>query len=216
MKFTFGIITTTQVPAEVIQSIINLNIPEYEIIVIGGETQTWYGNVNHIPFDESSSTYTVKKNLITKYSKYENIVYTHDYFIFDSKWYKGFEKFGNDWDICMNVIQNKDGTRFRDWCVWDDPTLCYNVEGYSHRVILPPYDYKKIHYMYISGSYWVAKKYVMEESMLNETLDWGEGEDVEWSKRVLPKYSYKMNTHSITKSLKDKKLSAEIISEVLI
>ena len=47
--------------------------------------------------------------------------------------------------------------------------------------------------------------------MLNETLGWGQGEDVEWSKRVLPKYSYKMNTHSIIKSLKDKRLSAEVL-----
>jgi hypothetical protein len=209
MKFTFGIITGTQVPIEVIKSINNLNIPEYEIVVVGGENQTYYVNVNHIPFDENLGAYTVKKNLITKNSKYENIVYTHDYFIFDRKWYNGFEKFGNDWDICMNVIQNKDGSRFRDWCVWDDPTLCYDEN--NHRVVLAPYDYKKIIFMYISGSYWVAKKHVMETEPLDETIDWGSSEDVEWSKRVLPKYSYKMNTHSIVKSLKDKRLSAKVL-----
>ena len=88
MKFTFGIITATQVPVEVIQSINDLNIPEYEIIVIGGELKSWYDNVIHKPFEENSGPYTLKKNLITKYAKYENIVYTHDYLIFDNNWCK--------------------------------------------------------------------------------------------------------------------------------
>ena len=65
MKFTFGIITATQVPVEVIQSINDLNIPEYEIIVIGGELKSWYDNVIHKPFEENSGPYTLKKNLIT-------------------------------------------------------------------------------------------------------------------------------------------------------
>ena len=214
MKFTFGIITTTRVPVEVIQSINDLNIPEYEIIVIGGELKSWYDNVIHKPFEENSGPYTLKKNLITKYAKYENIVYTHDYLIFDNNWYEGFKKFGDDWDICMNVVQNQDGTRFRDWCAWNDPVLCYDVRGQRHNVVLVPYDYKKTEYLYISGTYWVAKKTVMEENMLNETLGWGQGEDVEWSKRVLPKYSYKMNTHSIIKSLRDKRLSAVVLDKI--
>jgi len=66
--------------------------------------------------------------------------------------------------------------------------------------------------MYISGGYWLAKKYVMEEEPLNEKLGWGESEDVEWSKRVLNKFSYKMNTYSTVQTLKDKRLSAEYVN----
>ena len=31
----------------------------------------------------------------------------HDYYILEDNWYSGFLKFGNDWDISMNVIENK-------------------------------------------------------------------------------------------------------------
>ena len=124
-------------------------------------------------------------------------------------WYEGYVKFGNDWDICMNVVENSDGSRFRDWCAWDDPELCY-PDG-VHNIALPSYDYNKTHYMYISGNYWVSKKRVMEEEPLNEDLDWGEAEDVEWSNRIRDKYQYVMNTHSKVKCLKDKKLSARYV-----
>ena len=109
----------------------------------------------------------------------------------------------------MNVIENKDGTRFRDWCAWDDPELCF--KSGEQGIVLPSYDYCKYEYMYISGGYWIAKKYVMEDEPLDENLDWGQGEDYEWSIKVLPKYSYKMNQHSKVKLLKDKRLSAEVL-----
>ena len=228
MKFTFGIITADVVSLQVIDSIRKQNIPEYEIIVVGGSKPKWWGEENHyegikyIPFDESSGKYTVKKNIITKNAKYENIVFTHDYVEFLDGWYEGFLKFGNDWDICMNVFHNLDGSRFRDWCSWDDPNICITgdnlkikndeiIGGLDQRIVLVPYDYKKTNHMYISGTYWVAKKKIMLEEPLDETLDWGDGEDVEWSQRVRNKYKYVMNPHSTIKSLKGKKLQAEIL-----
>jgi hypothetical protein len=62
---------------------------------------------------------------------------------------------------------------------------------------LIPYDMTHLSkYMYISGSYWVAKKDVMLEFPLDESLSWGEGEDVLWSKQVREKYKFNMNTNS--------------------
>jgi hypothetical protein len=61
--------------------------------------------------------------------------------------------------------------------------------------------------MYISGSYWIAKKDVMLEFPLDENLAWGEGEDVLWSKQVRKKYEFNMNINSsvfIIKGVKDK------------
>ena len=51
----------------------------------------------------------------------------------------------------------------------------------------------------------------MDNEPLDEILDWGESEDVEWSKRVLPKHVYMMNEYSKVKLLKDKRLSAEVL-----
>jgi hypothetical protein len=59
--------------------------------------------------------------------------------------------------------------------------------------------------MYISGSYWVAKKHVMEEFPLEESLCWGQGEDTYWSKQVRQKYDFTMNVNSEVKILKPNK-----------
>ena len=58
--------------------------------------------------------------------------------------------------------------------------------------------------MYISGAFWVAKTEFMKSNLLDESLCWGEGEDVEWSKRVLKTGKYVMNGHSTIRLLKDK------------
>jgi hypothetical protein len=216
MKFTFGIITGGRVEDKVINSILDLKIPEFEIIIVGGDKPTKYSLIRHIPFDENKKKawITKKKNLIVKNATYENIVFMHDYVILDQNWYKGFKKFGNNFDVCMTQIKNLDGSRFRDWCSWDDPNLNYpnggipKGSGSNHVIVLPSYSYDKKEHMYISGTYWVAKKSLMKQEPLNESLVWGESEDVEWSKRILPKFNYKMNTYSTVHLLKDKKLSA--------
>lgn len=59
-------------------------------------------------------------------------------------------------------------------------------------------------YIYISGSYWVAKKHVMEEFPLNENLLWGQSEDVEWCQRLRHKYIFTCNKNSTCKLLKQK------------
>ena len=64
MKFTFGIITNSIVDYRIIESIENQNIDDYEIIIVGGDSN-YELNVKHISFEESSGNYTVKKNMIT-------------------------------------------------------------------------------------------------------------------------------------------------------
>ena len=222
MNFTFGITTYDGFHVEqVIRSIENLKIPKkkYEIIVIGGleeevkyKRETWKkisNNLTCINFDEEIKPgwFTKKKNIITDSSKFENIVYSHDYIIYDENWYSEFEKFGDQWDVCMNTIKNNDGTRYRDWCAWDDPKLCY--KNNRHVVKLVPYFYNNIENMYISGAYWVAKKEFMKKYPLDENLLMNQSEDVEWSKRWRKdKVEYAMNQNSIVNLLKQKRLSA--------
>ena len=221
MKFTFGI-TTTKEPQrmshntnnhirEMIDAIRVNEIPEdsYEIIIVGGDNE--YHNdkdVTHFYFDDvhpRPGWFTRKKNMITENAKFDNIVFSHDYIRLDKDWYKGFVKFGDDWDICMCIHKTIEGHRFRDWLAWDDPDLCYNIDGYSHRIALVPYSYTKTEYMQISGFWWTAKKSVMEQDPLNENLAWGDGEDVEWSMRVRDKYKYVMNTNSVVEILRPNK-----------
>jgi hypothetical protein len=59
-------------------------------------------------------------------------------------------------------------------------------------------------YIYISGTYWVAKKHIMEEFPLNENLLWCQSEDVEWCQRLRNKYIFSCNKYSICKFIKQK------------
>jgi hypothetical protein len=153
MKYTFGIITNNQVNNNIIESIVMQNIENFEIIIVGGNN-VYNKYIKHIPFDESLKNMwiTRKKNIITENAKYENIVYMHDYYKLDINWYL-YQSKVNDFDVCMNRILNQDGSRFRDWCVWDDPEMCF-VNG-RHGIKLPDYTYNKTNYMYISGGYWI-------------------------------------------------------------
>jgi hypothetical protein len=209
MNITFGIITNSQVNQDVLNSIFEQNILNYEIIVVGGLNNYSHGHINHFYFDESfkKNWITRKKNLIIDEANFENIVFLHDYFRFSTNWYENQKKI-SDFDVCMNRILNVDGTRFRDWCAWDDPDLCYHS---GHSIILPSYEYTKTEFMYISGGYWIAKKDFMKKNKLNEELCWGEGEDVEWSKRIRNNFNYVMNVDSVVHCTKYKGLSAKII-----
>lgn len=221
MKFTFGIISspaTGQYLQAVVDSIRRLEIPECEILIVGGN-QDCGGKL--IEFDETQipNWITRKKNLITENAAHENIVYMHDYVSLCEDWYKGFLSFGEDWDVCMNRVTNPDGSRYLDWAAWDDPDLpifgsglirekwCPNtlrVQGGFGGVSYTKYT--KTQYMYISGAYWVAKKSFMKRFPLDETLLHCDGEDVEWSYRARTEWKYVMNSASSVRFLKYKPL----------
>lgn len=191
--------------------------PEDGRIKINSAGEMSAGNITCVKFDETRTKagwITKKKNDMVKMAKYDNIVFIHDYVTFEPDWFDGFVKFGDDWDIAMSVIINHDGTRFRDWISFDDPDVMPHRRQYRnsspqiaidfHSAYMPSYDYDKTQYMYISGSYWVAKKHVMEAEPLDERLLWGETEDIEWSFRVRDKYKYVMNTYSAVKLMRYK------------
>lgn len=220
MDFTFGIITNGTEDDkinEIVDSIELQNIPNYEIVIVGN-SKVSRNRTEVIEFDESikKSWITKKKNTVTDYANFENIVYLHDYIKFDKDWYTGFLKFGNDFDLCMTKIVNPDETRYRDWCLcmWNDSRY-ESIFGQKNQLIsdivepgmrcLLPYDEERFtNHMYFSGAYWVAKKNVMMEFPLNDELVWGQGEDVIWSIEVRKKYQFKMNKYSKVKLLKHK------------
>lgn len=206
MDISFGIITSSYVNDNVIDSFLNQNIDNFEIIIVGGQNVYNNERIKHVSFDESKKRnwITRKKNIITDEAKYENILYAHDYYKLSENWYQN-QKDVLDFDVCMNKILNSDGTRFRDWCVWDDPDLCFKN---GHSIIIPDYGYDKHKFMYISGGFWISKKDFMLKNRLDETLSWGEGEDVAWSKNIRERLNYTMNEKSVINLTKYKSLSA--------
>src|SRR5260221_8268610 len=114
IDFTFGIITDA-LPAscermvETVKSIKALNIPRYEVVIVGAKDkiQPYFQNeplVKVIDFNENIRPMwiTRKDNLITQNALYDNIVYTHDYFVYDKAWYAGWQEFGDNYHACMN------------------------------------------------------------------------------------------------------------------
>ncbi len=216
MRFTFGVCVcenNINSHEKIIKSIEGLNIPEYEIIFIGAK-ECKKDSVRFIEFDESirNGWITKKKNILCSAAIYENIVLLHDYLKFHDKWYEGFLKNGDDFDICMNVILNANGSRFRDWCL-NPYKVIPPIGPLTTREFSLPYDENRlIPKMYISGAYWVAKTKFMKENPLDESLLWGESEDLEWSNRVLSIANYKMNSDSIVNLIKFKHYDFDEIS----
>lgn len=136
-----------------------------------------------------------KKNIAAKNAKYDKLCIMHDYVGLESGWKKSFEKFGENWLVSTNIILNIDGKRHRDWILWDHPL----VDGPG----MLPYDIES-KYMYLSGGYFCVKRDFFLNNLLDESLFWGEGEDVEWSLRVREKTKFKMNDKSVVVYLKDK------------
>lgn len=201
IQWTFGIITGYQDSERlknIIDNIISLNIPEFEILIVGGNRGDFfvdYPQVKFIDFDESQKPLwiTKKKNIIANLAMYENIVIMHDYHVFENDWYVNFKSFGTDWDICSCPQYLITGARNpMDWSLWDKP-------GHGRAWSLEYDDWSQTKYMYISGGFFIVKKHVLLEEPLDESLGWNEAEDVEWSLRVRDKYVMKCNKNSIVR-----------------
>jgi len=216
MNFTFGIITNntnSENIKNILNSIYKQNIPVFEIIIIGGlytEFLKEQKNVVHIAFNEKikDKWITKKKNIITENSKYENVVYMHDYICLCDNWYIEFLKYGDDFKCVNNVILNYDGSRFRDLCLipnWlkdfknrfptdlkTDYLLPYGLENNFNK------------WIYFSGTFFIAKKSIMEEIRFDENLTWGHGEDIVWAGEYSAKYDFSFNSNSKCRLLKQK------------
>lgn len=197
IDFTFGITTDGAAPArieEILQSIRSLKIPRYEVLIIGANGLP-ADDVRYVPFDETQKTMwiTRKKNLLAQEATYENVVIFHDYYVFDKEWYTQYVAFGNEWDVCSNaqLLLNKK-RHFTDWVTWDSPRLPrYTPMRYD--------DWSHTDYMYQSGGYMLVKKDFMKECPMDETMGWGNAEDVEWSLRMRKIARWKCNRHSIVR-----------------
>ncbi|MCK9417372.1 hypothetical protein M0Q97_12100 [Candidatus Dojkabacteria bacterium] len=226
INFTFGIITNgnnDDFIVKIIDDIKKQNIPNYEIIIVGGLND--FNNTVHISFNENEKInwITKKKNIITNLAKYDNIVYLHDYITLCENWYSGFLKYGDNFKICMTKIKNMDDTRFRDWTLWfgdknfEESNNLYDEFNVGciikNNQFLLPYSVNLSKFMYFSGAYWIAKKDVMIEFPLNEKLSWCNGEDVEWSLRIRKKYDFFINEKSEVKLLKYKNRIFDEISK---
>lgn len=206
-EWTFGIPTdgkhNLSFHSKIIRSIVNQEIPSFEIIFCVEKGVT-LPELYHTPpcrvihsETKRQAWITRKKNLIVNAAKFRNICLMHDYIYLDRQWYQFYKNFDPDWDVCMNPVIQKNKKRFFDWVSLDHPRF-----GFCG---LMPYEITNCtKHMYVSGSYFCVKKRFMIKNPLNEGLVWGQGEDNEWSRRVRSFWKLKFNRHSPVYCLKNK------------
>ncbi len=188
MKFTFGICAADNKYLPSIIKSITDEVPDEnrEILVIGAMAS----GARSIPFDESKKKawITRKKNILAAEAGHPNLVIMHDYVRLLPGWHDAHLKFGSDWDVCTNIMRKADGTRAFDWFAidykqWLGPTLVdYSV----------PEDQLNGH-MYPAGNYFLVKTEFLRNNPLDESLVWGQNEDLRWMKAVSHRWKYRFN-----------------------
>jgi hypothetical protein len=170
---------------EIVNAIRSLNIPNYEIIFCTENNEFFRSDCKVIYIGKKKPAWiTKKKNKIAKQAIYSNLFLLHDYAKPGGNWFKGFEEFGNDWDVCCTPVLKPDGERWWDW-----------AQIKPHELL--PYDVKdKTHNMYVSGTSFAVNKEFFCKYPLNEELTWNEDEDGEWAKRVNSFWKLKFNPKS--------------------
>ena len=183
MKFTFGIITgggQTSFINQIIDSIEEEKIPDYEIIVIGSFfTAREHTRVYEFPEQIAPMWITKKKNIIAQLATYEILVLLHDYVQLKKGWYQGMLRFQQEtprWDVAMCRMEEQNGKRAMDWIGLPNDPIYGNV--------LHPYNYCNPKGMYVPGNFFIVKKDFLKANPLDEQRLWGMGEDIEWSKRI--------------------------------
>lgn len=187
--------------SHIIESIRKQNIPEYEIIFTVEKTALSFFSMNEVDIKVvyvdtyKNKQITLKKNEASKYAKYDNLCFIHDYIKLSDNWYEGYKNLGYDWNVSTTKVINSNGTRFWDWCVYKHPELGHtNVD----------YDMLATPYHYAPGNNFCVKRKFFLENPLNKELCWDDGEDVEWSRRIHEIWNYKLNKESSVHCLKNK------------
>jgi hypothetical protein len=177
-KWTFGIITDGKRQEWVdneIESIFNLNIPQTEVVICGAYAGKFKDRIKLVPVDSKVAWICKKKNMIAENAKHENLVITHDKYLFDRDWHDGMKKYGNYFDVLSCVIKETDGRRSADWV-----TLGTHWDKIAHSAWLQYRDWDK--YGYIGGGFYILKKSAWKKSKWDEKLLWNQAEDVKLSR----------------------------------
>lgn len=203
MEWSFIICTdgtnNLQFHETIIETIVNQNIPKFEIIFVCENLNfkpLAHPNIITVytPFIKDKHI-TFKKNVGIRCAKYENLCILHDYLALDIDWYQSMIKFDKDWNVCSFRIMNLDNTRFSDWVIFNHP-----IHGHT----LVDYNTPTTEYHYVPGLAYCVKKYLALKYPLNEELVWGEAEDIEWSDRIKVEWNYHLNINALIYSLKQK------------
>ncbi len=173
-NISFGIVTGGKRKAlleATVQSIKQLKVPEYEILICGNITNPIAGTTS-IPYPEPAKEGRIgaMRNRIIDQAQYDIIVMCDDDISFDSNFYQALREYGDNYDVMCPKILNQDGSRYWDWAVFESPT--------GHHII--PYN-KTSEYVYATGGACILKKHVTQKVRWNSDLGFYQNEDTAFS-----------------------------------
>ena len=205
MDISFVIITCDgreQKAVSCIKSILNNNIPDFEIVLVGGNIDVEENSHNiyevlasggveefkHIktsPQEETNPSF--KRNRGCEVATKSYICPLDEDMILSPYWYQGMKEFSKEFDILTCQIRNPDGTRG-----WDHASYQCPIKGHS---ILDPEE--ESDFLYMSNGGWIMKRNVFDKVKYDEIKycnqytmknlsDYKEGkhnEDTDFSKR---------------------------------
>ncbi len=166
MEISFVIITNGIKSEELllqVKSIIDQNIPTYEIIIVGKTNQKFeLPNIYYIEdsYNADRGSLGGLRNKACSIAKYENLVISDDDMIFPQNWYINLLK-SPQFEILTTCIKNPDGTRF-----WDN--ACYMSPTHGH--INLNYNEEDSHKYMSGGQSWLIKKLIWEKVKWDEEL----------------------------------------------
>ncbi|MDI9873365.1 hypothetical protein [Flectobacillus rivi] len=189
-SWSFGIVSDGKKDDRIfniVRQIREFKIPNYEILICGPQPKFDLGK--DIVWLDDSDLYwdlripiTAKKNRIIYNASYNNLVLLHDRISFSEDWYEKVKKYGNTFEILANKVFDEEtqSLRVQDWMHYErDFTdfLGIKAGALSYLEWNPT--------VYVDGGFIIAKTSILKSiDGYNESLHWGEAEDVDLSKRL--------------------------------
>lgn len=190
-SWTFGLVSDGRKNEEVlaiIESIINFNIPNFEILICGPSPSTIL-NRNVKILDDKDLYFDIrvpiskKKNRIIETATYNNLVILHDRFLLPNDWFLRMKAYGNFFDgICPRILDvETKSKRVQDWMTTSLNHLQYK-EIFPYKSFMEYSEWKPN--WNLNGGHMIIKKHLIERVLLNPFLNWGEAEDGDMCRRL--------------------------------
>lgn len=152
-----------------------------------------------------SSIHCHKKNEFAKHATHENLCILHDYIVIGENFVQSFDSFGDDWDVCSIPLIMPNGKRWWDWRI--------EYPQHNNQHYLVSYDCPATKYHFVTGNLFMAKRQFLRQHPMKD--DHGSSEDYHWSKNVCNVWKYRMNKHTVARSLKHKDIDASFYNMIV-
>lgn len=176
---SFCIITDGRRPEKLrreVESIFSLEIPEFEILVGGNPPADLVHpaiRAKRMIKHAQQGHLGALRNGLCRIARFSRLVVADDDLRFRPDFYRGLEAYPGDYDILCVRLLNPDGSRYWDWAAH---------KGKLEQVLLD-YDATDDD-VYVTGGLCIMKASVFKTVQWDETLQIGQGEDVDFSRRL--------------------------------